>query len=140
MAYYRTTLLTLICIFSLNSLWAQCDTHQVLFDTLKAGIEAKDPYLIAKIYHPEYRSEGGGDGSYAEDVIRALTETFSTLPDYHCTIQDVICTEDRLVYQWLVTGTIIGENTPIKGRGISILQIKDGLVIKELEVQEVLED
>jgi hypothetical protein len=118
---------------------AQCETHQELFDTVQAGIQAKDPYLIAKTHHPEYRSWYGEEASGTEEMVRGLKETYAGIPDYHCEIEDVICTEDRMVFRWTITGTLLEENTPIKGRGISIMRIQDDLVIEEWEVQELME-
>jgi len=102
--------------------------------------------VIDDIIHPDYVYRTPGEELPGREALRELfTAYHAALPDLHVNIDDLVCTEDRAVLVFTLTGTHENEFMGIPGtgkqlniNGMTCSRFHDGQIIEEWELLDQL--
>ena len=96
--------------------------------------------LIPELFAPDYiyHSSGQPDEIGHEGLREHMTRGLGAFSDFKVTIEDMIAEEDKVVVRYSSSGTHKGEimgiaptGNEISPTGITILRIKNGLIVEE---------
>ena len=122
---------------------------KVLFDRVLKIYNTGDVALIAEVYAPEvvaHASAFPGDIIGHEGIKNWVESSRIQFPDMNLTFDETFVIADKMVTIWTLTGTNTGpilESPPtgkkIRITGLSVDYVKNGKVVKEITVYNVLD-
>ena len=116
-------------------------------DVINQAWNSHDVDSVLQFYSPEYIGDDVGQASLLRGHagLRALLDTYwKAFPDLRFVCRDCILQDSRLVAIWVAEGTHQGTimNIPATGhrvevRGMSVLDVKDGLIVRAQSVWDL---
>ena len=135
MQNFKLTMTLSLLLFFIGSLMtstnAQC-THQTLIDNLMQALNQKDTSQLSAIYATNAKiHQPAKDVDGFVSIQDGYQNYFNRMPGATQTIEEAICTNDRLVVRWSLTGTPQGVTQQITLSGINICHIANGKITEE---------
>jgi steroid delta-isomerase-like uncharacterized protein len=116
-------------------------------DVINQAWNSHDVESVLRFYSPEYIGDDVGQASLLQGHagLRVLLDTYwNAFPDLRFVCKDCVLQDSRLVAVWVAEGTHQGTimNIPATGhrvevRGMSILEVKDGLIIRAQSIWDL---
>jgi steroid delta-isomerase-like uncharacterized protein len=122
------------------------DARQFVNELVEAW-NSHDIERVVSFYAPDYEGIDVAEPEVqrGQDAIRRMAErNLQGFPDAHMVVEDVLAEGNRVVFVWLSSGTHAGRlmNIPpthrvVKSRGVSILTIENGKVVRSLRFWDI---
>lgn len=102
--------------------------------------------IIDEVIHPDYVFRAPGQELNGRQALKEFFNGYHTaLPDLHVTIDDLVCTENKAVLLFTLTGThenelmgIPATGKQVKINGMTCSRIENGQIIEEWELLDQL--
>ena len=132
---------------AINEPMSNLEANTQLARDLVIAWNEHDARRVAAFFSEDYVGEDVGVHGQMRgprDVRRYVSYNLLGFPDLHFNLHDIIAQEDKVALVWTVTGTHKGRvmnipptGLPISAQGISILTIRDCLIVHSLRVWDV---
>ena len=126
---------------------------------MSAGVQAASPEAVERLYKAmnqhdlaaflacfdrEYRSEQPAHPSRGfggrEQVEKNWSALFEGIPDFHAELLATATEGDTVWSEWRWTGTRRADGTPLKMRGVTLFEIKNGRIVSGRLYMEDVEE
>lgn len=119
----------------------------IFADVVNEAWNSHDVENVLRFYSPEYIGDDVGQPALLRGHagVRAMLDAYwNAFPDLHFVCKDCIMQDSRLVAVWLAEGTHQGTimkipptGHKVEVRGMSILDVKDGLIVRAQSIWDL---